>query len=602
MKNFIQWADLDLKGKSSGTIKIKCPACIDGRKNKQDRSFMVNITGGFGKCFHCEALTFRDDVHKETEVTYTIPAQTWKNYTNLSDAMVKYCEHERKINQFTLKHFNITEEKFYQPAHGKEVNNIVFNYFENDVVVNKKYRSGAKKFTQSKNGKPIFYNINAVIGADECYIVEGEFDVLAFYEVGIKNVISIPNGANDNDNYWKNSEKYLKDIKKFFIAVDNDEKGEIVAEKIAQRLGRFKCEKIIFEGKDANDDLISGNLAKSALNRYKYPVSGTFKVEDVYDKILELYDNGLPKTIYPKDKSFGKLKEIFSVMFGHLVTVTGVPSHGKSNYTEWYVLNLIRDYELKASFFSPEHHPLELHHSTFIQKVYGKNYFKDFEYTPRVTKTEIERYKDWANEKIYLTCPDNGEFATWDWLFDKFKEQMFNYGINIFVIDAFNKVEFNGKGNKLDQIGSVLSRLTSFAQIHNVIIFLVAHPTKMKKNESGAYEMPNLYDVSGSADFRNQTHDGFCIYRHFGEENHTVFANLKTKFSFQGEIGATVEYEYHIPSGRYYEKGSDVPTYCLIDEENTFEDELFEENPKQITASLQDAFGNNFDESGECPF
>jgi hypothetical protein len=31
---------------------------------------------------------------------------------------------------------------------------------------------------------------------------------------------------NDNDNYWINSEKYIKDIKKFFyIATDNDEKG-----------------------------------------------------------------------------------------------------------------------------------------------------------------------------------------------------------------------------------------------------------------------------------------------------------------------------------------------------------------------------------------
>ena len=30
-------------------------------------------------------------------------------------------------------------------------------------------------------------------------------------EAGYKNVISLPNGANDNDDYWINSEKYLKE-------------------------------------------------------------------------------------------------------------------------------------------------------------------------------------------------------------------------------------------------------------------------------------------------------------------------------------------------------------------------------------------------------
>ena len=73
----------------------------------------------------------------------------------------------------------------------------------------------------------------------------------------------------------------------------------------------------------------------------------------------------MPKTIYPKHKCFGNLKEVFSVMRGHLVTVTGIPSHGKSNKVEWYVLNLIKDYNMKASFFSPEHSQKKIkHHST----------------------------------------------------------------------------------------------------------------------------------------------------------------------------------------------------------------------------------------------
>ena len=175
--NIQNW-DLIQTNKTNGTAKLKCPACTDTRKNKQDRSLYVNFNSGVGKCFNdgCSALFFKDSIEKSiVKENYTLPEQTWRNYTTLSDNLVKHVETERKINQYTLNHFNVTEEKYYQPALSKEVNNIVFNYFEGDVLVNKKYRSGNKKFTQSKNGKPIFYNINSIIGETECYITEGEF-------------------------------------------------------------------------------------------------------------------------------------------------------------------------------------------------------------------------------------------------------------------------------------------------------------------------------------------------------------------------------------------------------------------------------------------
>ena len=216
----------------------------------------------------------------------------------------------------------------------------------------------------------------------------------------------------------------------------------------------------------------------------------------------------------------------------------------------------------------------------------GKNFWKDKQgsngLTKRITKLEIDKYNDWAKERIYLT--DSGDnLPTWDWLIEKFKEQMYSYGIDIFVIDAFNKVMLP-KGNNLEQINRVLSKLTHFAHSNNVIIFLVAHPTKMKKNEkTNLYDVPDLYSVSGSADFRNQTHNGYTIYRTWedfdlGVENKTTFYNMKTKFNFQGDIGASVDFDYSLVNGRYYEKGTEEPFNSLLDET---------EIPK---ATIQDAF------------
>lgn len=572
----IEWNQIDLKGKTSGQIKTKCPLCTPDRKNKQDRSLSVNVAKGLAKCHHCEAVSIREDGQTITDKVYKLPEQTWTNYTDLSDGMVKFCE-SRGIRQSTLKDLNVTEEQYFQPQAGKNMNNIVFNYFEGDALVNKKYRSGGKHFTQTAQTKPIFYNINSAIGQKEVFIVEGEFDVLAMHQSGFKNTISIPNGANDNDDYWINCEKYLQDVDKFYIGTDNDAKGEAVAEKIAQRLGRYRCVRVLFKNKDANGDLMEGKedlVKESIANGKRYPASGTFTIEDLAGGIHDLHMNGLPETLYPKHRCFGDLKDIFSVMRGHLVVATGIPSHGKSNFTEWYVMNLVRDYNMKASFFSPEHSPMALHQTTFIEKFFGTNFWQDNPNRPRVTKEQIDRYVKWANEKIYITAPDKGEIPTWSWIMEKFKEQMFIYGVDIFVIDAFNKIDYDkSNDSELSKIKKILTHLTMFAQMNNVIIFLVVHPTKMRKNDNGIYDMPTLYDCSGSADFRNQTHDGFTIYRYFDEDgihskNDVEFSVQKVKMKFQGEMDARQFFRYDIVSGRYYAKDQNPPTFIFDRSEN----------------------------------
>jgi len=567
----IDWKDIDCKGKVSGNIKIVCPSCVDRRKNKRDRALSVNLDKGLAKCHYCEEISIREFKEKQQSQNFVLPPQNIANYTKLSDRLQVYLK-SRGISQKTIIENKLTEETYYQPAIQKNVANLVFNYFEGDTLINKKYRSGGKQFTQSKDARRIFYGINDIIGQKEVYIVEGEIDKLSLWEAGIKNCISLPNGANDHDDVWTNCADYLADVEKFYICTDMDQKGNEVSEKIAQRLGRWRCERVSFKHKDANEDLQESvlTLEESLKNSKGYPVSGTFKVEDLEDDIYRLYDNGLPETIYPKSVWFEGLSNIFSVMRGHLVTGTGIPSHGKSNFTDWYVLNLLQDYNMKASWFSPEHHPMELHQTNLIQKYTGKPFFSSMDGIERVTRKDIAKYKKWANEKIYLTAPEQNESPTWNWLFEKFKEQMYNFGIDIFVIDAFNKVLFDKGGENRNLINEVLTRLTSFAQQNNVIIFLIAHPTKMRKNDDGIYDIPNLYNVSGSADFRNQTHDGFCIYRIFEDAQNaaeTKFVNLKTKFSFQGEIGQIKSFNYHIPSGRYYTNTHAYTGYCIEPEE-----------------------------------
>ena len=80
----------------------------------------------------------------------------------------------------------------------------------------------------------------------------------------------------------------------------------------------------------------------------------------------------MDETVKPKGIDFAEFNKIFSILMGQLTIVTGIPSHGKSNWLEWYLMNLIDDNDLKASFYSPEHLPMKLHHSQLAEKVIGK--------------------------------------------------------------------------------------------------------------------------------------------------------------------------------------------------------------------------------------
>jgi len=551
----IFWEDIDFKGRKSGTIKTTCPVCSETRKKKKDPCLSVNLDKGLAKCWHCDEISIRD--YKELTKKYDLPPQEWKNYTNLSDKTVKWFA-SRGITQKTLIENRITEEKHYQPAQQKEMNNIVFNYFEGNKLVNKKYRSGNKDFTQCKNAKKIFYGINDVVSEDECYIVEGEMDKLALYEAGIKNCISVPNGAKDSSDYFENCESYLKDITKFYIAVDMDQPGRELESSLIKRLGKHRCVRVHFKNKDANDDLIESLLIlEESLNRItEYPIDGTYTALDIEDEILDLYDNGYEQVIRPKN-NFKRFNESFGIIPGQLITITGIPGHGKSNFIEWYVLNLINDLDKKCSFYSPEHFPMQLHQSVLSEKVTGKPFMNSLPNHDRVSKEEIKLYNKWSNNKIYLTIPEKAILPDWDWLFNKFEEQLYRYGIDFFVIDAWNKVKLQ-RGD-LHEMNEVLARLTLFCQMHNVNIFLIAHPTKMRKDEKeGIYQIPTLYDVKGTGDFFDQSHCGLTVYRYFGEDEYTKVIPTKIKFRHQGKVGEEILFKFNKANGRYYEY-NDLP-------------------------------------------
>jgi twinkle protein len=95
-----------------------------------------------------------------------------------------------------------------------------------------------------------------------------------------------------------------------------------------------------------------------------------------------------------------------------------------------------------------------------------------------------------------------------------------------------------------------------FCQRNLVHCFLVAHPTKIQKNGNGMYEVPNLYSISGSANFYNKAANGITVYRNLETLQTEVYIQ-KVKFKHWGQTGC-VHLAWDKSNGRYY-KG--FPTY-----------------------------------------
>ena len=253
-------------GLEAGKTQGICPLCSSSRKpeNRKAKCASYDWERGLGTCHNCDS-SFQLHTYKrkgKSTREYVKPDTT--GYV-VSEKIINWFA-ERGISQDTLQELKVREGKEYMPQTGKLENAIQFNYYMGMDLVNIKYRDGRKNFKLYKGAEKIFYNINSIVNYDWCVIVEGEMDVLALHEAGIKNVISVPNGATLNSNnldYLDNCIDYLDDKEKIILAVDADEPGQALRNEFIRRLGAEVCYLVDFEGdKDANDYLLKHGKEK----------------------------------------------------------------------------------------------------------------------------------------------------------------------------------------------------------------------------------------------------------------------------------------------------------------------------------------------------
>ena len=532
------------EGKTQGT----CPLCSSTRKpeNQKQKCASYDWERGLGTCHNCDK-SFQLHTYErkgKSEKTYVKP-ETF--VVQEVGTKVEEWFKTRGISRKTLHELRVTEGSEYMPQTGKAENVIKFNYFMGDDLINVKYRDGRKNFKLYKGAEKVFYNIDSIVGYEYCILVEGEMDVLAMHEAGISNVISVPNGATLNTNnldYLDACIDYFEDKEKIILATDSDEAGIALQTELIRRLGSEVCFLATFDDcKDANEYLIKHGpekLVSRITNAKPVPLENVTTFRDIEDEITDFVRNGFKPGFQVGLSNFD---DIFSTYTGQFITVTGIPSSGKSDFVDRMVVGYNRNYEWKTAFASPENQPTYLHAHKLMRKCWGG------------MPTAADIYSDRWNQ-IADHCNTNFfhidmERYTLEAVLKKGAELVKRKGIKCLVIDPFNKVRSN------DQSGDVnvytleyLQKIETFAKKYDVLVIVVAHPTKMYKDGNGKIEEPTMYNIKGGGEWYDASYHGLLVHRDY--EAKTVKCKvLKVKFQNLGENGAEAHFKWQPDSGDY---------------------------------------------------
>ena len=548
--------DLEV-GKTQGV----CPWSTQCRKpsNHKKKCSSYDWERGLGTCHNCNKTyqlhTYERKGKSDKEYTKPDSSPHVVQYNSeLSDKVLKWFE-SRGISPQTLDYCNVTDTKEWMPLTCKDENTIRFNYYMGNELINIKYRDGRKNFKLYKGAEKIFYNINSIIGHDSCVITEGEIDALSFVEAGVRNVVSVPNGATLNQNnldYLDNCIDYFENKEKIILAVDQDEAGLALQQEFIRRLGAEVCYLIdLKDCKDANEYLntYGADALKNLVTIAKpVPLENVSTLKDVEEDLKDFVKNGFKPGYQVGLKNFDK---IFSTYTGQFITVTGIPSSGKSDFVDQMVVGYNNNYNWKTAFASPENQPTYLHAHKLMRKVW-----QDMPSPSDIGGGKWKQVSEHVNDNFYFIDMDKYDLES---VLRKGAELVKRKGIKCLVIDPYNKVrDTRAVSDDVNRYTmDYLTKIEVFAKKYDVLVFIVAHPTKMMKGQDGKIEEPTMYNIKGGGEWYDASYHGLLVHRDYQAKN-TKVKVLKVKFQNLGENGAEAFFNWEPKSGSYVPVETDV--------------------------------------------
>ena len=125
-------------------------------------------------------------------------------------------------------------------------------------------------------------------------------------------------------------------------------------------------------------------------------------------------------------------------------------------------------------------------------------------------------------------------------------------GIKCLVIDPYNKIrDVDCKTEDVNKYTmEYLTKIETFAKKYDVLVFIVAHPTKMYRDQNGKIQEPTMYNIKGGGEWYDASYHGLLVHRDYEAKN-TKVKVLKVKFQNLGENGGESFFTWEPKSGSF---------------------------------------------------
>ena len=458
-------------------------------------------------------------------------AQLWSNQ-NAIDYL-----RGRGFNDETIRHFHLG---YMQDAQGEW---IAIPYIQDGKLWNFKYRrfaGGEKTFKRIKDRATVLFNIDGIDYTKGGIVaVEGEMDAMAAWQMGVTNVIGMTAGAGTFKPEWM---KVFSQFKTTYLCLDSDEKGQLGAKKIAEKIGYKKTKNMILPTKDANEYLMTYNdpiaFQKELGKAKQLDITNVATVADIVNRLDDWLDganNGMQgiQTRFPQfDNCTRGLKA------GDLCIYSGESGIGKTTLINNFILNIVGD-DVPVFYIS-----LEGQIEYYVARMMGA--FLGVPYDKLKSNAEAwEKVKRWMSERplTFYSGPQGG--LSLEQIKELIPTVVNLYDVKAVFIDNLQKVVRGSDNMYYQRLAETVSVLKDVAVDCKIPVGLIAHVTKTPDDK----KVLTMHDVKGSSTIY-QDADIFAIFQTIKDKKY-----ISLEKNRMGVDGVNIEIDANAETGEFKEAG-----------------------------------------------
>lgn len=216
-----------------------------------------------------------------------------------------------------------------------------------------------------------------------------------------------------------------------------------------------------------------------------------------------------------------ELDQILKFYLGQFIVVTGLAGSGKSTFLLNVIAKLAREKGVGSFLYVPEN-------EAYLRDKLSKIWRDD------ATFSHFAETQCFVQSAVPSSFDDRPR--TLDWVLEKAALAVQRERVEMVLIDPWNELDRAKPPHMLltDYIGESLMLLKQFCRTQNVIVIVVAHPTKAVNDKGG--RVPSLADIEGSMNWFNKCDNGLIVVRE-AERNTTRVISAKVREIGAGKLG-----------------------------------------------------------------